>query len=247
MSPYLILCPLVFLAGFVDAIAGGGGLISLPAYLIAGLPAHDAIGTNKINSLMSAAASAGKLFRDGHTPGKLSVICAVVALLGSAVGASLALRLNAELFLRVMLIVLPLTALYALLGKGFQEKGETWEVWKRMAVALTSSFAVGVYDGFYGPGSGTFLILLLTGAARLRMLEANAVSKIVSVAANAAAFVMFLGTGHMRVGLGLCAGISGMVGSWLGIHCFERYDVSFVKWMILFVLALFFGKVVTDL
>ena len=247
MTAFLIMCPLTFLSGFVDAVAGGGGLISLPAYLITGLPVHDAVGTNKINSLMGASASAWKFIKDGHTPGKPALFCAVAALFGSAVGSALALVMNPAIFLKLMLAILPLTAFYVLFGKGFQEKGETWEVWKRMAVALTSSFAVGVYDGFYGPGSGTFLILLLTGAARLRMLEANAVSKIVSVAANAAAFVMFLGTGHMRVGLGLCAGISGMAGSWLGIHCFERYDVRFVKWMILFVLALFFGKVVTDL
>lgn len=247
MISYLVICPLIFLAGFVDAVAGGGGLISLPAYLIAGLPVHDAIGTNKINSLMSAAASAGKLFHDGYTPGKLSVICAVGALFGSTAGALLALRVSAQIFLRLMLIVLPLTSLYVLMGKGFQEKSETWEVWKTTLAALTSSFIVGVYDGFYGPGSGTFLILLLTGIARLRIMEANAVSKIVSAASNAAAFVMFSGTGYMRMALGLCAGISGMLGSWLGIHCLERWDVRFVKWMILLVLALFFGKVITDL
>ena len=247
MTPYLIVCPLTFLAGFVDAIAGGGGLISLPAYLMAGLPVHDAIGTNKINSLMSAAASAGKLIYDGHTPGKLSAVCAVGALLGSGIGSALALCLDAEIFLRLMLIILPLTALYVLFGKGLREQASSWEPWKTTTVAAASSFAIGIYDGFYGPGSGTFLILLLTGAARLRLMEANAVSKAVSAASNAAAFAMFLGSGHMRAALGLCAGISGMAGSWLGIRFFERHNAGFVKWMILLVLALFFGKVLADL
>ena len=246
MTAFLIVCPLTFLSGFVDAVAGGGGLISLPAYLIAGLPVHDAVGTNKINSLMGASASAWKFIKDGHTPGKPALFCAVAALFGSAVGSALALVMNPAIFLKLMLAILPLTAFYVLFGKGFQEKPEPLGERKTIIVAAAVSFGLGVYDGFYGPGSGTFLILLLTGAARLPLTEANALSKAVSVATNAAAFVMFLNGGHMLVGLGLAAGTSSMIGSWLGVRYFETHGFRSVKWLIVLILSIFLIKVIVE-
>ena len=89
-AQFLLVCPLACLAGFVDAVAGGGGLISLPAYLMAGLPAHVAIGTNKLSSAMGTALSVGKLARRGYVPWKRALVLAVGSLAGSAAGASLA-------------------------------------------------------------------------------------------------------------------------------------------------------------
>ncbi|MDY4954382.1 MAG: TSUP family transporter, partial [Candidatus Onthomonas sp.] len=91
MLPYLIICPLVGIAGFVDAIAGGGGLISLPAYLIAGVPVHTAIGTNKLSSSMGTAVSTFRYAREGFIPWRQALICLVFALTGSAIGARLTL------------------------------------------------------------------------------------------------------------------------------------------------------------
>ena len=85
-TQYLIVCPLVFLGGFVDAIAGGGGLISLPAYLIAGLPVHMSIGTNKISSAMGTTLTTWKFWKAGYIKPKLCLLCAVFALIGSAGG-----------------------------------------------------------------------------------------------------------------------------------------------------------------
>ena len=95
---FLIVCPLLFLAGFVDSIAGGGGLISLPAYMIAGLPVHAAIGTNKLSSGMGTTVATVKLARGGHIPWKKAVFCVAAALVGSSLGAKLALLVDAEIF-----------------------------------------------------------------------------------------------------------------------------------------------------
>ena len=94
--PYLIVCPLVFLGGFVDAIAGGGGLISLPAYLIAGLPAHAAIGTNKISSAMGTTLTTVKFWKQGYIQWKLAVLCAVCALAGGYILISALVIFNVE-------------------------------------------------------------------------------------------------------------------------------------------------------
>ena len=114
---YLIVCPLIGLAGFVDAIAGGGGLISLPAYMLAGLPVHNAIGTNKLSSSMGAALSTARFAKSGFIELKYAVPCALTALLGSAIGAKLAFFIPDRTFKLIMLFVLPLVALYVMKGK----------------------------------------------------------------------------------------------------------------------------------
>lgn len=118
--PYLIICPLVGIAGFVDAIAGGGGLISLPAYLIAGVPVHTAIGTNKLSSSMGTAVSTFRYAREGFIPWRQSLLCVVFALAGSAAGARLTLLIPERGFTLAMLVVLPLTAWYVLRSSGLQ-------------------------------------------------------------------------------------------------------------------------------
>ena len=95
---YLIVCPLVLLAGFVDAVAGGGGLISLPAYLISGIPVHMAIGTNKLSSGMGTALTTYRYARSGYIPWAQAECCVVCALAGSAVGAELALLIQDGVF-----------------------------------------------------------------------------------------------------------------------------------------------------
>ena len=91
LTHYLIVCPLVFLAGYIDAVAGGGGLVSLPAYLISGLPAHYAIATNKLSSAMGTTLTTIRYARDGFIPWKQAIFCVIFALIGSSCGAELAL------------------------------------------------------------------------------------------------------------------------------------------------------------
>ena len=105
MVQFFIVCPLVFLAGFADAVAGGGGLISLPAYLMAGLPVHTAIGTNKLSSAMGTAMAVGRFSRQGYIPWKGAALYVACALVGSAGGARLALLLDDEVFRTVMLVI----------------------------------------------------------------------------------------------------------------------------------------------
>ena len=107
---YLIVCPLTFLAGFIDAVAGGGGLISIPAFMMTGMPMHAVIGTNKLSSSMGTTLATYKYAKNGYITWKIALYCTICAFLGSFTGSHLALLLDQSLFKIIILFILPLTA-----------------------------------------------------------------------------------------------------------------------------------------
>ena len=246
MVQFFIVCPLVFLAGFADAVAGGGGLISLPAYLMAGLPVHTAIGTNKLSSAMGTAMAVGRFSRQGYIPWKGAALYVACALVGSAGGARLALLLDDEVFRTVMLVILPLTALYLLRSRRFGQARAPYLPPKTLAIGVGFALGVGVYDGFYGPGTGTFLLLLLTAAAHMSLENANGIAKVINLTTNLTALVMFWVNGKVLLPLGLTAGVCSVAGNYLGTRFFDKGGAKAVKPVMLAVLAVFFIRVLTE-
>ena len=247
MIEYLIVCPLVFLAGFIDAIAGGGGLISLPAYLIAGLPPHAAIGTNKFSACLGTTVATWHYARKGIIHWKHALPAVVTALTGSWLGAELALWVDAEAFKLVMLIVLPLTGFYVLFKKPFKADKKPYSDVKTVLITLVLSFLIGIYDGFYGPGTGTFLILLLTAVAHVSLNEAVGTTKIINLSTNLAALAVFLLNGVVLFPLALVAAVFGIAGNYMGANYFTSKGTGFVKPVIIIVLAIFFIKICWEL
>ena len=141
---FLIVCPLVALAGFVDSIAGGGGLISLPAYLISGLPVHACIATNKLSSSMGTTVATVSYARSGFIDWRLALPCSAAALAGAALGANIALLISDAVFRAIMLVVLPLTALYVLRKKElFTGEGrKPLSLWCTALLASAIAFAL---------------------------------------------------------------------------------------------------------
>lgn len=242
LLPFLIVCPLVFLAGFVDAIAGGGGLISLPAYLITGMPVHNAIATNKTSSAMGTAIATLRYARNGYIPWREAFAGIIFALAGSTLGAKLALMLDDGIFRIVMLVILPLTAVYVLRGKALREteEREEYPLRKTIAIVIAAALVIGVYDGFYGPGTGTFLILILTGAAHMDLRKANGITKAINLATNVAALSVYLFSGKVLLSLGLTAGLFSIAGNYMGARFFSGKGARSVKPVILIVLVIFF-------
>lgn len=244
---YLIVCPLVFLGGLVDAIAGGGGLITMPAYLIAGLPAHSAVATNKLSSSMGTTVSTVRYAKAGFISLRYALCGIPAALLGSSLGARLALHIDERIFKFVLLILLPCTAAYLLFSKRMERQREPFSVRKTALLVAVFGFAIGVYDGFYGPGTGTFLILLLTGAARMELKEANGISKAINMASNYAAITVYLFSGRVLIPLGLAAGVFCMAGNYVGTKLFGKRGAGIARPVMLGVLFLFFVRVVLEL
>lgn len=242
------ICALVFVAGYIDAIAGGGGLISLPAYLIAGVPTHVALATNKLSSSMGTAVATWHYARSGFINLRLAAPAIACAMVGSVAGSNLVLAVD-DGFLRIaLLVILPLTAFYVMRSKRFGQTdlpshGER----KTLLLCMVIACAVGVYDGFYGPGTGTFLMLLLGGVARLRLDAAAGVTKAVNLTTNVSALAVFLLHGQVMVLLGLLAGVFSIVGNYLGSHRFTKDGGAVARPVTILVLVVFFAKVVYDL
>ena len=247
LSTFLIVCPLTFLGGFVDAVAGGGGLISLPGYMIAGLPPHNAIATNKLSSGMGTAVATGKLAKSGYIPWKKAALCIVMAFIGSSAGANLALMVDADLFKKLMLVIIPLTAVYVTRTKTMDGEPEPIGPARSAARACVVALVIGVYDGFYGPGTGTFLILLLSGFARFRLGEANGVAKSINLTTNLASLAVYLLNGKVIILLGLAGGVFGIIGNYIGVTFFEEKGSKAVKPIMIVVLAVFFIRILTEI
>lgn len=241
----LIVCPLVFLAGLVDSIAGGGGLISLPAFLLAGLPPHTAIATNKLSSTLGTTISAARLIRYIDLP--LASVSVIFALLGSALGSRLSLLADEKLIQHMLLPILVVVAYYVLRKKDLGESSREEASLPRIRMFLLSmliSLAVGCYDGFYGPGTGTFLLLLFTGLTKLDVLTASANTKVVNLASNVGSLVIFMLHGKVFYALGLPAALFCVLGHYIGSGLVVKNGTRIVRPIILVVLVILFVKIV---
>ncbi|MBQ6314921.1 MAG: TSUP family transporter [Mogibacterium sp.] len=247
LTTFLIVCPLVFLGGFVDAVAGGGGLISLPAYMIAGLPVHNSIATNKLSSGMGTTVSTIRFARGGNIPWKKALPCVIMAMIGSAAGARLALLVDAELFKRLMLVIIPIAAYYVLKNKSMGEEPDPLDFKSMMIRASAVALVIGMYDGFYGPGTGTFLILLLSSFAKFRLGEANGVAKSINLTTNITSLAVYLMSGKVIIILGLIAGLFGIAGNYIGVSFFNEKGAKAVKPIMLVVLTIFFIRILTEI
>ena len=239
LHEFLIVCPLVFLAGFVDAIAGGGGLISLPAYMFAGIPVHHAIATNKLSSATGTAVSTWHLVKSKCVdiflvPG--TVACAFV---GSIAGANLALIISDKVLKTVLVFVLPVVAFCVLRDKDLKPvipEGFTRK--KQYLIMAACSFVIGIYDGFYGPGTGTFLIIAFTVFAHLNIQTANAQAKVINLTTNLTALAIFLYNGQGVLSLGLASAACNMLGGYIGAGLVMKNGSKIARPSIVFVLFL---------
>ncbi|MDR2099865.1 MAG: TSUP family transporter [Campylobacteraceae bacterium] len=247
LTAYFIICPLIFLAGFIDAIAGGGGLISIPAYLFAGLPPHFALGTNKLSSTIGTLIAAFRYYKNGFTDIAVCIPSALFALVGSFIGAQITLLINENVLQKTLLVLLPIIAVYILKNKNLTIIKNQFTRKKIFVYSSVISFIVGAYDGFFGPGTGTFLVIAFIGIAHINPRIAAGNAKIINLSSNIAGLSVFLYNGYVSVTLGLCAGIFSILGSYIGAGLAIKKGSNVIRYAILFVLSLLFVKMVWDM
>jgi len=237
----------VFLASFVDAIGGGGGIISVPVYLLAGLPTHLALGTNKLSAGIGTAASTLRYIRSGYVDWSLSLPAVALALLGSHLGTRLQLLADERYLKYLLLLVLPAVAAVMLKKRNLpEESGEIRPALRRLIV-WSAALIIGAYDGFYGPGTGTFLLLIFCGLAKMDVRSASGSVKMVNFASNIGAVVTSLAAGKVMIGLGLVSAVFSLAGHYLGAGLTIKNGSRIVRPVILTVLALLAARVVFEL
>lgn len=219
------------LAGWVDAVVGGGGLVQLPALLLVpGITPVQALATNKLAGIMGTSVSAVTYYRrvgpDLRTAGPM----ALAALAGAVGGAALAARIPEDAFTPIILVVLVAVAAYTLrtprLG---QDTALRWEGSGHRWTAAGLGAVIGAYDGLLGPGTGTFLVISLVGVLGYAFLPASALAKIVNFATNAGALMFFVPNGHVLWTLGLCVGAANLCGGYIGARMAVARGNRFVR------------------
>ena len=246
LIPFFIICPLNFLAGLVDSIGGGGGLISLPAFMLAGLSPHAAVATNKLASTTGTTVSTVRYCKNGYYEKKLAVPGILLALLGSFLGARLVLHTNDIILKRMMLFILPIVAVIVLLDKKKPEYDSSFPASYRMLIVCISAFLIGLYDGFYGPGTGTFLLLALTKAARMDIRTASGNVKLINLSSNVAALATFLLSGYVHIAYGIAGAVFCLLGHYVGSGLVMKNGSKIVRPVIVLVLFLLFAKIISE-
>lgn len=245
MVDYLVLGCAAFGAGLVDAVVGGGGLIQIPALfsVFPNLPPATLIGTNKLASICGTGVAAVNYARRVRITWTVAAPAALSALLFAFFGAYTLTKVSPD-FLRALLpLVLLAVALYTFWKKDFGSvHAPLHSGVKEQSFALLIGACIGFYDGFFGPGTGSFLVFLFVRVFGFDFLAASAVAKIVNVACNFAALVWFGYSGHLMWQLGMMMAVCQVAGSVLGTRLAMQHGSGFVRKLFLLVVTVLIFK-----
>lgn len=207
----------IFIGGLVDSIAGGGGLITLPAYYAVGIPPHMALGTNKFASSIGTLTASVRFIRGKQVNIKVAVISSVAALIGSPLGAKLAMAIDEKYLSYLLLVAVPVIAVMILRKKDFGEEREhPIEDKKAVMLSVIIGFGIGMYDGFFGPGTGTFLTILFSSVMGMGIICSCGTTKIVNLSSNIAALITYAMSGNVLFNIGIRCVVFAIVGNWVG-------------------------------
>lgn len=243
--PHLPLALLIFLAGFIDAIAGGGGLITLPAYFASGLNPALLLGTNKLSSSMGTAVAAARLFREARLRADMFFVAVVMGVVGAFMGAWAMTLVSPDAIRYILLTVLPAVGIFLAAKKNFGFGDTSSRLGEGALMARTGGivFGVSIYDGVLGPGTGTFLALAFTRFCGYDLLRATALAKVFNLVSNLAALTVFLWFGAVDMRLGLAMGLAGMAGNYAGSHMALKRGAWVIRPMLFLVSAAMLARV----
>ncbi len=223
-----VLFALALLAGLVDAIAGGGGLITVPALLWAGLPPVTALATNKAQAVFGSFTAAANFVHKGAVDLRRAAFSVVCTFAGAAAGAWSVQHLGGDLLAWIIPVLLIAFAVYFL----FSPRVSDLDSHRRMGeggFALAIGTGVGFYDGFFGPGTGTFFAMGFVALLGYNLRRATAHSKLLNFTSNLAALLFFLPGGQVIWSIGLVMGAGQLMGAWIGSHLVLRHGTRLVR------------------
>ena len=229
---YGLMFILAFCAGFIDAVVGGGGLIQLPAMLIlfSGFPVPTLMGTNKFAGFSGTALATTRYLKQVNVPWKSIWPAIVTALIFSFLGARVISSIRKDDIKIIVLCLLVIVAIYTFLKKEFGlHHAPKLNAFKTAIYSALTGALLGFYDGFFGPGTGSFLIMIFIGLFGFNFLIASASAKLVNCATNISALSYFVITGQINYPLAISVAIFNMTGSFIGAKMAIKQGSSFVR------------------
>lgn len=244
----ILLCIAGFAAAFVDSIAGGGGLISLPAFLAAGIPTHFALGTNKFSATAASFTSSIKYATSGKVNFKFLSYLLPFTLIGSALGVKAALMLDSRYLKPLVLVLVLAVGVYSLFSKtiGKEDKFKGLNA-KNIALGIILAFSIGFYDGFFGPGTGSFLIFGLISIFGFDFINAGGNARVMNFISNLTALVLFAVQGKIDFLYGIPVAIAMIFGARLGTIFALKKGTKFIKPIFITMSLAVAGKMLFDL
>ena len=241
-----LVCPLLFAAGVIDGISGGGGIIALPSYLMAGLPPNVAYGCNKMQSCLGTSASLFRYARSGYLDVRAALPTAIAAMLGSFLATRVMLILpNTAIKAMIavfMIFVITLTLLTSRLRSGTRQKIEGTA--RNFVICAMIGILLGLYDGFFGPGSSTVAMMLFTLIFGYDIRVGSGNSKLIVVLSNLSALINYIIEGKIRYEIAIPASIFNIGGSYLGAVLATKKGGRLIKRIMIAVVAVLLIQVI---
>lgn len=238
-----------FLAGFLDSIAGGGGLISLPAYMLSGLPMHMVYACNKFAAACGTTIATLRYYRNKMVDIPVGLTAAAGAFLCSAIAAKIVLILNEHTLKTMMLVILPIVAIITLVNKnmGNENLSGSFPKGKKYALAFLIGGLIGFYDGLFGPGTGTFALIAFCLILKYDMRTATGNAKFLNLASNYASLVVFILAGTVYWKVAIPAAAFNICGNYMGSGVAIKKGAAVIRKMLMLVIVLLFIKVVSEM
>ena len=241
LTVILLLSGMSFLAGFIDAVAGGGGLILMPSLLVAGIPPQMALGTNKFAGMLGTMTALINFVRSRKVIWKIALVGVGFSLVGSVLGTRAILHFDQTTAAKIIVLLLPVPAILTFLPKRRIKTSETEFSSMNMYLHVPLlCLVIGFYDGFFGPGTGTFLIFGFYAFLGLHLINASAVSKVFNLASNVGSFLTFVFAHKVLYSIGIPIALANIMGGYIGSSLAIRKGQAFIKIILILVFVLLF-------
>ncbi|MGL4392909.1 MAG: sulfite exporter TauE/SafE family protein [Fusobacteriaceae bacterium] len=207
-----------FIAAFIDSIAGGGGMISVPAYMAAGIPPHMALGTNKMSASFAATSSAWKFWKAGRTTPSIWKFLVPFTLVGAVLGSYAVMLLDKKYLYPLVVVMLIITICYTVYHKNLGNVNyyEGFHTRQQLIFGMMFAFILGFYDGFFGPGTGSFLIFCFIKVFKFDFIFASGNAKILNLVSSIFSLLTFMYLGQVLYLYGMGIGLFSFVGGYYG-------------------------------
>lgn len=226
----IFLCIAGFAGAFIDAVAGGGGLLTIPAYLLTGVPPHIALGTNKFAATMGSFISTSGYARSNMINFRLLRVAVPMTVFGAVLGVIAVLRIPQDFLYPLVMILILAIGIYSFFKKDLGKiNGFTDITHHKIFLAALTGLTLGFYDGFFGPGTGSFLIFIFIRFFKFDFVMASGNSKLINFTSNFTSLIMFALNGKIDYLLGVPIGICMIIGSLIGTRMAIANGARFIK------------------